>query len=96
MAQPTVAMTIPRRARPIPVPSRFNAEVASWMMKRPMHTTAAMALIIPRSSSKLAPPNEIDVADVICDHSQLIAESAVLPKAVATLENTELVTEEPR
>jgi hypothetical protein len=25
-----------------------------------------------------------------------MAESAVLPKAVATLENTELVTEEPR
>ena len=55
-----------------------------------------MALTIPKSSSKLAPPKEIDVADVIWDHSQLIAESAVLAKAVATLENTELVTEEPK
>jgi hypothetical protein len=66
------------------------------MMKRPMHTTAAMALTIPRSNSNAAPPKEIAVAEVICDHSQLIAESAVLAKAVATLENTELVTEAPK
>jgi hypothetical protein len=36
-----------------------------------------------------------DVEDDIWDHSQLIAESAVFPKAVATLEKTELVTEDP-
>jgi hypothetical protein len=65
MAQPTVAMTIPRRARPMPVPSRFNAEITNWTMKSPMHTTAAMALTIPRSNSKLAPPKEIEEAEVI-------------------------------
>ncbi len=31
----------------------------------------------------------------IWDHSQLIAESAVFPKAVATLEKTEFATEDP-
>ena len=66
------------------------------MMKRPMHTTAAMPLTIPKSSWNAVPPKEIDVAEVICDHSQLIAESAVLANAVATLENTELVTEAPK
>jgi 4-hydroxyphenylpyruvate dioxygenase-like putative hemolysin len=35
------------------------------------------------------------VEEDIWDHSQLIAESAVLPKAVATLEKTEFVTEDP-
>jgi hypothetical protein len=35
------------------------------------------------------------VDDDIWDHSQLIAESAVFPKAVATLANTEFVTEDP-
>jgi len=35
------------------------------------------------------------VDDDIWDHSQLIAESAVFPKAVATLEKTEFVTEDP-
>jgi hypothetical protein len=35
------------------------------------------------------------VDEDIWDHSQLIAESAVFPKAVATLVNTEFVTEEP-
>jgi hypothetical protein len=36
-----------------------------------------------------------DVEEDIWDQSQLIAESAVLPKAVATLEKTEFVTEDP-
>jgi hypothetical protein len=36
-----------------------------------------------------------DVDEDIWDQSQLIAESAVFPKAVATLEKTELVTEDP-
>jgi hypothetical protein len=36
-----------------------------------------------------------DVEEDIWDQSQLIAESAVFPKAVATLEKTEFVTEEP-
>jgi hypothetical protein len=36
-----------------------------------------------------------DVEEDIWDHSQLIAESAVFPKAVATLEKTEFVTEDP-
>jgi hypothetical protein len=44
----------------------------------------------------LAPPSEIDVDVDNCCHSQLMAESAVLPKADATLLNTELVTVEPR
>jgi hypothetical protein len=35
------------------------------------------------------------VEEDIWDHSQLIAESAVFPKAVATLEKTEFVTEDP-
>jgi hypothetical protein len=55
-----------------------------------------MPLTIPKSSWNAVPPKEIDVAEVICDHSQLIAESAVLANAVATLENTELVTEAPK
>jgi hypothetical protein len=36
-----------------------------------------------------------DVDEDIWDHSQLIAESAVFPNAVATLEKTEFVTEDP-
>ena len=55
-----------------------------------------MALTIPRSSANAGPPKEIAVAEVIWDQSQLMAESAVLPKAVATLEKTEVVTEAPR
>jgi hypothetical protein len=55
-----------------------------------------MDTTMPRSSSKLGPPSEIAVDVDNCCHSQLIAESAVFPKADATLLNTELVTVEPR
>jgi hypothetical protein len=44
----------------------------------------------------LGPLSETVVDDDSCCHSQLIAESAVFPKADATLLNTEDVTVEPR
>jgi hypothetical protein len=50
---------------------------------------------MPRSNPKAVPPRVTDVEEDIWDQSQLIAESAVFPKAVATLEKTELVTEDP-
>jgi hypothetical protein len=55
-----------------------------------------MALTTPRSSSKTGPEKEIAVAEVIWFQSQLMAESAVVAKALATLEKTELVTEAPK
>ena len=64
-------------------------------MKSPMQRTAAIEVTIPRSNPKAAPPRVTDVDEDIWDHSQLIAESAVFPKAVATLEKTEFVTEDP-
>ena len=65
------------------------------MMNNPTQSTAAIEVTRPRSKPKAAPPRETDVTDDIWDHSQLIAESAVFPKAVATLEKTELDTEDP-
>jgi hypothetical protein len=44
----------------------------------------------------LGPLSETVVDDDSCCHSQLIAESAVFPKADATLLKTEDVTVEPR
>ena len=51
-----------------------------------------MDTTMPRSSSKLTPPSVTAVDEESCCQSQLIAESAVFPKADATLPNTDVVT----
>src|SRR5665213_3555471 len=59
------------------------------MTNNPRQSTTAIDTTMPRSNSKLAPPSETVVDEDNCCQSQLIAESAVLPKADATLLNTE-------
>ena len=64
-------------------------------MNSPRQSTTAIDTTMPRSSSKFAPPSETVVDEDSCPQSQLMAESAVLPNAVAILEKTEVATLAP-
>ena len=65
------------------------------MTNNPRQSTTAIDTTMPRSNSKLAPLRETDVDDDNCCQSQLIAESAVLPKADAMPLKTDDATLSP-